>query len=121
VLKHGGRWRTRVDDAIQQFHSIATAGHRVLDLIDCIQACKDVLHQLAGAPNSMDTDHARAAAKRLGKRYLMRYILLICFRGYLWEWLRGESAVVAGRDVSRFKEWFDHRKELSHLLQHCSV
>ena len=119
VLDSGARWRSCVDSAIQQFHSISDAGLRVMDLIDCIQACQ---HELSELSSSGDSDQARAAARRLGRRYLMRYVLLICFRGYLRDWMRSESNRVGPEPLpSRFKEWLDNRKELSHLLEHCSI
>jgi hypothetical protein len=91
-----------------------------MDLIDCIQACKTQLADLAAAPDSAAADQARASARRLGQRYLMRYVLLICFREYLQGWLAGEGRG-GTREGSRFREWFDERKELLHLLQHCSI
>ena len=119
VLDKGGECRTRVDTAIQQFHSVSEQGARMMDLIDCILACKQQLAELADSAESSDVDQARAAARRLGQRYLMRYVLLICFSGYL-----GSARIDADESIearSGFKEWFDERKELSYLLQHCSV
>jgi hypothetical protein len=110
-----------VDEAIQQFHSIESPERPVKDLIDSYEACMHKLTALQAAPAGLETTRAIINVKRLAKRYLTRYILLICFRQYLWEWLKAEGAEGGELRVSRFKDWFDHRKELPYLLQHCSL
>lgn len=121
ALDSGSRWRASADAAIALFHTVASSRHRVFDLIDCILACQAELHELSSADESITNSRARSSVKKLGKRYLMRYFLLIAFRGYLSHWQHCGSAIVAGKDVSDFKEWFDRRKELAHLLHTCSI
>jgi hypothetical protein len=122
ALDNGSRWRRKVDAAVQQFHSIESPERPVKDLIDSFEACLHKLAALQTARVGLETTRAIGNVKRLGKNYLMRYILLICFRQYLWEWLHDEWLGDDGKQkMSHFKDWFDHRKELSHLLHHCSL
>lgn len=122
ALKHGSRWRARVDAAVQEIHSIESPERPVVDVIDGVEACRHRLMELANVAQTPATMQEANSVRRLGRRYLQRYVLLICFRAYLRLWMREDRAGAgAEHPVSRFREWFEARKELPHLIEHCKL
>jgi len=80
-----------------------------------IQRCGAKARALEGGTADVARMLERAAARRLGAHYLMRYALLVAYRGWLAGWLAARREGHEG-DVAPFHEWFDERKELRHLL-----
>lgn len=111
-----------MDAAVQEIHSIESPERPVVDVIDGVEACRHRLMELAAGAQTPAAMQELNSVRRLGRRYLQRYVLLICFRAYLRQWMREEwPEADAGRGVSRFREWLEARKELTHLIEHCKL
>ena len=109
-------WKSKVDAAINRCKEIGTI---VNDIRLCGFKARSLQPSVDVLGNSGEFDVSkmleRAAARRLGAHYLMRYFLLIAFRGFLDHWLHLVQKQPQA-EMPRFHDWFGNRKELYHLL-----
>jgi hypothetical protein len=134
-MDSGSEWRACVDAAILAFRGIHGAGaphaepRPPSDLLAGVAACRAKLAALNRAAAAAGTDaagaqRARAAARRLGVHYLMRYFFLICYRAFRADKeaaARRRCGEAAAEGLGSFRAWFEGRKELSHLLHTCEM